>query len=147
MEEPATGGAPLGGEPLANEHPESLSVGGWLVVVTAYLLVPVILIGISDSGPYRLVRHPGYAESLLAVCCIAVALDSAWVFVASAVALFVSVLRTALEDRVLMEELPGCRENARRVRDRPFPGVWLAGGSRSTRLGRWRAPPSGGTSG
>lgn len=34
------------------------------------------------------------------------------------------VLRTALEDRTLQEELPGYREYAQRTRWRLLPGVW-----------------------
>jgi protein-S-isoprenylcysteine O-methyltransferase Ste14 len=34
------------------------------------------------------------------------------------------VIRTALEDRTLHEELAGYREYARRVRYRLLPGIW-----------------------
>lgn len=34
------------------------------------------------------------------------------------------LVRTALEDRVLILELPGYAEYARRVRSRLLPGVW-----------------------
>jgi protein-S-isoprenylcysteine O-methyltransferase Ste14 len=34
------------------------------------------------------------------------------------------VVRTALEDRTLQEELPGYKDYARRVRYRLVPGVW-----------------------
>jgi protein-S-isoprenylcysteine O-methyltransferase Ste14 len=34
------------------------------------------------------------------------------------------VIRTALEDRVLQDELAGYRDYARRVRYRLLPGVW-----------------------
>jgi protein-S-isoprenylcysteine O-methyltransferase Ste14 len=34
------------------------------------------------------------------------------------------VVRTALEDRTLRQELPGYAEYARRVRFRLVPGVW-----------------------
>jgi protein-S-isoprenylcysteine O-methyltransferase Ste14 len=79
---------------------------------------------VCDSGPYRFVRHPGYAGSLLAVVGIPLALDTLWAFVAAGFALIVSIVRTALEDRTLMEELPGYREYARQVPYRLFPGLW-----------------------
>jgi len=79
---------------------------------------------VCDTGPYRFVRHPGYAGSLLAAVGIPLALDSLWTFVATVVALAVSFARTTLEDRTLMEELPGYREYARRVPYRLFPGLW-----------------------
>jgi protein-S-isoprenylcysteine O-methyltransferase Ste14 len=79
---------------------------------------------VCDSGPYRFVRHPGYAGNLLAVLGIPLVLDSLWTFVAAGVALVISLVRTALEDRTLLEKLPGYREYARRVPHRLFPGLW-----------------------
>lgn len=80
---------------------------------------------VCDSGPYRFVRHPGYAGNLLAaVVGVPLTLDSAWAFAASGVALAVTVLRTALEDRVLQHELPGYCEYATRVTFRLLPGLW-----------------------
>ncbi len=79
---------------------------------------------VCDSGPYRFVRHPGYAGNLLAVVGIPLALDSLWASVAAGVALVISLVRTTLEDRTLLEKLPGYREYARRVPYRLFPGFW-----------------------
>jgi protein-S-isoprenylcysteine O-methyltransferase Ste14 len=79
---------------------------------------------VCDSGPYRVVRHPGYSGTLLSVVGIPLALDTLWTFVAAGFALVVSVVRTVLEDRTLMEELPGYPEYARRVPYRLFPGLW-----------------------
>jgi protein-S-isoprenylcysteine O-methyltransferase Ste14 len=47
-----------------------------------------------------------------------------WTFIPAAFALIISVIRTALEDRTLQEELPGYREYARRVRYRLIPGIY-----------------------
>ena len=79
---------------------------------------------VCDSGPYRYVRHPGYAGSLPPLLGIALALDSAWTGVPAMAALIITLIRTALEDRTLMEELPGYREYAARVRYRLFPGIY-----------------------
>jgi len=79
---------------------------------------------VCDGGPYRFVRHPGYAGTLLSVVGIPLALDTLWTFVAAGLALVVSVVRTGMEDRTLMEKLPGYREYARRVPYRLFPGLW-----------------------
>jgi len=35
-----------------------------------------------------------------------------------------SILRTALEDRTLLDELPGYEEFAQRTRYRLVPGIW-----------------------
>ncbi len=79
---------------------------------------------VCDSGPYRVVRHPGYAGNLLGVVGIPLALDSLWAFAAAGVAIVISLVRTALEDRTLLEKLPGYPEYARRVPARLLPGLW-----------------------
>ena len=79
---------------------------------------------VCDSGPYRVVRHPGYAGTLLSVVGLPLALDSLWTWVAAGFALAVSVVRTVLEDRTLFAELSGYAEYARRVRYRLIPGLW-----------------------
>lgn len=79
---------------------------------------------VCDSGPYRIVRHPGYAGNLLALPGLVLALGSLWTIIPAFVALVIAVIRTALEDRTLREELPGYAAYARRVRWRLIPGVY-----------------------
>lgn len=79
---------------------------------------------VCDSGPYRYVRHPGYAGNIVPLFGIVLALGSVWTLLPVAVASVISVLRTILEDRTLQEELPGYRDYARRVRYRLIPGVF-----------------------
>jgi len=79
---------------------------------------------VCDSGPYRLVRHPGYAGNLLAIAGIIMALNSVWTLIPAAAALVIGVIRTALEDRTLQDELPGYPDYAGRVRYRLFPGIY-----------------------
>lgn len=79
---------------------------------------------VCDSGPYRIVRHPGYAGNILPLPGIVLALSSAWALLPAAVALIIIVIRTRLEDRTLQEELPGYRDYARSVRYRLFPGIY-----------------------
>lgn len=76
------------------------------------------------GGPYRWMRHPGYAGALLTYLAAPFFLDSLWTFVPAIFLTIVLVLRTSLEDKTLQEELPGYRDYARRVRYRLFPGVW-----------------------
>lgn len=80
---------------------------------------------VCDSGPYRFVRHPGYAGNILALLGIVLALGSVWTLIPAAVALIIAVIRTVLEDQTLQEELPGYRDYARRVRYRLIPGYLL----------------------
>jgi protein-S-isoprenylcysteine O-methyltransferase Ste14 len=79
---------------------------------------------VCDSGPYRIVRHPGYAGNLLALAGIIMALNSMWTLIPVVAALVIAVIRTTLEDRTLQEELPGYREYARRVHFRLAPGIY-----------------------
>lgn len=79
---------------------------------------------VCDTGPYRIVRHPGYAGNIFPLVGIALALGSLWTLIPAGVALIIVVTRTALEDRTLQEELPGYRDYARRVRYRLFPGIY-----------------------
>jgi protein-S-isoprenylcysteine O-methyltransferase Ste14 len=77
-----------------------------------------------STGPYRWMRHPGYAGALLIYLVIPVFLNSFWAFLPTVLVIILSVIRTALEDRFLQAELDGYRDYARRVRYRLLPGVW-----------------------
>ncbi len=79
---------------------------------------------VCDSGPYRIVRHPGYTGNILPLPGIVLALGSVWTLIPAALALIIVVIRTALEDRTLQEELPGYRYYAQRVRYRLIPGIY-----------------------
>ena len=79
---------------------------------------------VCDSGPYRIVRHPGYAGNILPLLGIVLALSSVWTLIPATVALIITVIRTALEDQTLQEELPGYRDYARRVRYRLIQGIY-----------------------
>ena len=79
---------------------------------------------VCDTGPYRIVRHPGYAGNILPLPGIALALSSVWTLIPAAAAIIIVVVRTALEDRTLQEELPGYRDYAQRVRYRLIPGIY-----------------------
>lgn len=77
-----------------------------------------------SSGPYRWVRHPGYAGALLAYLATPLLLDSTWALLPAIFLTVVLIVRTRLEDRTLQAELPGYRDYAQRVRYRLLPGVW-----------------------
>jgi len=79
---------------------------------------------VCDTGPYRFVRHPGYAGNVVALFGIVLALASVWTLVPAVVATIIAVIRTVLEDNTLQEELPGYRDYARRVRYRLVPGIY-----------------------
>ncbi len=79
---------------------------------------------VCDTGPYEIVRHPGYSGSVLATFAMVVALDSVWTLIPAIAALVIAVVRTSLEDRTLQKELPGYREYADRVRYRLILGIY-----------------------
>ena len=77
-----------------------------------------------DTGPYAIVRHPFYAATLFLCLGTPLTLYSYWAFVPSGLAYVVLVVRTAMEDRLLQNDLIGYKDYAARVRYRLVPGVW-----------------------
>ena len=76
------------------------------------------------TGPYRWVRHPGYAATLVWMLCSGPALGSWW-SVAALVPMFILTLRrTVIEDRYLRQRLEGYAVYAEQVRYRLAPGIW-----------------------
>ena len=76
------------------------------------------------AGPYRYVRHPGYAGGLVASVCGTLALGSWWAMVTVPAYLAMFARRIVVEDRFLKENLDGYAHYAERVRYRLLPGVW-----------------------
>ncbi len=77
-----------------------------------------------SSGPYRWIRHPGYAGALLTYLATPLFLDSRWAFLPTLFIIAVLFIRTRLEDATLQNELTGYRDYAKRVRYRLLPGIW-----------------------
>jgi len=77
-----------------------------------------------SSGPYRYVRHPMYVGILVSYGATPLLLGSWLALVPFAIMGVLVLLRTSLEDKTLLAELPGYSEYAQRVRFRLFPGVW-----------------------
>lgn len=77
-----------------------------------------------DVGPYRFLRHPGYAAALALFFGMALALGSFWALAPAMLASVLLVLRTSWEDRLLQNELPGYADYASRVHWRLLPALW-----------------------
>ncbi len=77
-----------------------------------------------SEGPYRFVRHPMYATLTPFFLGMVLVLGAWWALLPAGLIFILYIFRTALEDRMLQEELPGYREYARKVRYRLFPGIW-----------------------
>jgi protein-S-isoprenylcysteine O-methyltransferase Ste14 len=79
---------------------------------------------VATGGPYHYVRHPGYLGAILVLLVTPCLLGSLWAFVPASLAAFLYIVRTALEDRTLMVELPGYQDYAHKTRFRLLPGIW-----------------------
>jgi protein-S-isoprenylcysteine O-methyltransferase Ste14 len=77
------------------------------------------------TGPYAVIRHPGYLAGILVVVASGIALGS-WLAAALLIVTSLPFLlyRAITEDRVLLAQLPGYREYAARVHWRLIPGLW-----------------------
>lgn len=77
-----------------------------------------------STGPYRLVRHPMYAGSMLLFLATPFALGSSWALLAAVPLCGVIVVRLLDEERFLSAHLPGYDAYRRKVRYRLIPVVW-----------------------
>lgn len=76
------------------------------------------------GGPYRWIRHPGYAAACLMILSSGVVLGSYWSMLPLAPVLVLIFRRIIIEDRYLRAELEGYAAYADRVRFRLVPGIW-----------------------
>jgi protein-S-isoprenylcysteine O-methyltransferase Ste14 len=77
------------------------------------------------TGPYAVIRHPGYLAGILVIVASGIALGS-WLAAAFLIVTSLPFLlyRAITEDRVLLAQLPGYRDYAARVHWRLVPGLW-----------------------
>jgi protein-S-isoprenylcysteine O-methyltransferase Ste14 len=76
------------------------------------------------TGPYRIVRHPGYAATIVGALGVPLMLGSLWTFIPTGAAIILFVIRTSLEDRTLSKELDGYVAYTKQTRYRLIPGIW-----------------------
>jgi protein-S-isoprenylcysteine O-methyltransferase Ste14 len=76
------------------------------------------------TGPYRYVRHPMYVGQIVQLPAAALLLGSTWALLPALACVVIMVIRTALEDRMLRDELAGYRAYSETTRFRLVPGVW-----------------------
>ncbi len=76
------------------------------------------------AGPYRFLRHPGYAASIFAFMGGGLAFGSWIAMLPIIVFVGLFIRRTLVEDQMLLRELEGYAEYAQRVRYRLMPGVF-----------------------
>ena len=103
--------------------------GSWALVVNRFFSGVVRIQKERDhhvvtSGPYAIVRHPGYLGACFIYLGMVLMLGSPWALIPYALELAVLVARTALEDRLLQAKLPGYAQYAQQTRFRLIPGIW-----------------------
>ena len=79
---------------------------------------------VAAGGPYRFVRHPAYVGGVAIYLATPVMLGSLWALIPGGLSAVLMIVRTALEDKMLLNELDGYRQYAGRVRYRLIPGIW-----------------------
>jgi protein-S-isoprenylcysteine O-methyltransferase Ste14 len=77
-----------------------------------------------DTGPYSWIRHPMYLGIIVLMLSIPLLLGSLWALIPGTLISILFTARTGLEDRTLLQELPGYMEYASRVRYRLLPWIW-----------------------
>ena len=77
-----------------------------------------------STGIYRIVRHPTYSSVVVWSVAISLVFPTPFVWLVAAVIAGVIIVRTYLEDRMLLEQLSGYREYTRKTRWRLIPFVW-----------------------
>lgn len=77
-----------------------------------------------STGPYTILRHPGYAGAVFYNLAIPVMLGSKIALWAGILFCLLIVLRARLEDLMLQEGLKGYREYAQKVRYKLLPFIW-----------------------
>ncbi|MCC8396577.1 isoprenylcysteine carboxylmethyltransferase family protein [Paraburkholderia sp. MMS20-SJTR3] len=79
---------------------------------------------VADSGPYRYVRHPMYADALLFFIGTPLLLGSWWGLAALPLMAYAFGWRAVREERVLAAQLDGYTDYMARVRYRFVPYLW-----------------------
>lgn len=107
------------------------AAGGLLAVVSARTLGkaltpfprPNAAAAVVERGPYRVIRHPIYAAGVL-FCLGASLVSSPLALVPTALLLVVWALKAGVEERFLLEDVPGYAAYVERTRFRLVPFVY-----------------------
>jgi protein-S-isoprenylcysteine O-methyltransferase Ste14 len=103
--------------------------GSWAMAVNFHFEMTVLIKKngnhqVCTSGPYKVVRHPGYAAAIIGAFSYPLILGSWGGIIAVLPLSLLFVVRTALEDRTLQKELAGYQEYTNITHYRLIPFVW-----------------------
>ena len=76
------------------------------------------------SGPYKIIKHPGYLAGILFTLSFPLIIGSLVTFIPAGIYTLLMIIRTWLENRTLHKELDGYSEYARQVKYRLLPWIW-----------------------
>lgn len=79
---------------------------------------------VATTGPYKIIRHPGYVGFILMSLATPISLGSLYGLIMSGFVVVILIIRTALEDRTLKNELTGYLEYSKKVKYRLIPFIW-----------------------
>lgn len=111
-----------------------LNIAGWCGIIwamrvnmyfsSAIRLQPDRGQQVITTGPYRIIRHPGYSFASLGFIGQTMMLGSWLGFIPTALLVIDLVYRSFLEERVLIDGLPGYKAYMARVKARWIPGLF-----------------------
>lgn len=79
---------------------------------------------VCDTGLYKFVRHPGYAGMIISWIGFPLLIASTWTIIPVSIAIVLLLVRTKLEDKVLINELSGYSEYVKKTRYKVIPLLW-----------------------
>jgi protein-S-isoprenylcysteine O-methyltransferase Ste14 len=79
---------------------------------------------VCNSGPYNVIRYPSYAAILIWCIAVAMVFETKYTAICAGLIAVVVIIRTALEDHMLLNGLDGYKEYTEKVKYRLIPFIW-----------------------
>lgn len=79
---------------------------------------------VCNTGLYKIVRHPAYLGSVIQALGFPLLFGSLWSIIPIGLLIIITITRTHLEDKVLINELQGYQQYSDQTRYRIIPFVW-----------------------
>lgn len=79
---------------------------------------------VCKNGPYKIIRHPMYTTIIIWYFSIALTFETTFVSIISVIIVAVIIIRTYLEDQLLINELLGYVQYTNETKYRLIPFIW-----------------------